>query len=334
MGDLERRLGSAAAYVGGAITAAGTLAAGVMLGQVVIARLTIPGAEAPPPRSSGLYGREYGDGAPLRLAVLGDSTAAGYGVHTRAETPGALLAGWIAEAAARPVRLTCPAVVGSLSAWLAGQVETVLEAGADLAIIFIGANDVTSSASATAAARHLAEAVRELRAAGTEVVVATCPDLGTVQPIQPPLRWLARRWSRQLAEAQTLAVLREGARTVSLGDLVSPAFGASPETMFGDDRFHPSAAGYRAAANAVLPTALQALGLAAPEATGRPLPLTDAAALAARRPGTAVQPAGAWAWIRRYTSRIRPQPAEAAAARPGGFAVPSLSGELASSTDG
>src|SRR6185369_6545621 len=204
----------------------------------------------------------------------------------------------------------------------------------DLAIIFIGANDVTSSASATAAARHLAEAVRELRAAGTEVVVATCPDLGTVQPIQPPLRWLARRWSRQLAEAQTLAVLREGARTVSLGDLVSPAFGASPETMFGDDRFHPSAAGYRAAANAVLPTALQALGLAAPEATGRPVPLTDAAALAARRPGTAVQPAGAWAWIRRYTSRIRPQPAEAAAARPGGFAVPSLSGELASSTDG
>jgi len=61
------------------------------------------------------------------------------------------------------------------------------------------------------------------------------------------------------------------------------------------------------------------------------VPLTDAAALAARRPGTAVQPAGAWAWIRRYTSRIRPQPAEAAAARPGGFAVPSLSGELASS---
>jgi len=92
MGDLERRLGSAAAYVGGAITAAGTLAAGIMVGQVVIARLTIPGAEAPPPRSSGLYGREYGDGAPLRLAVLGDSTAAGYGVHVDAETPGAHLA--------------------------------------------------------------------------------------------------------------------------------------------------------------------------------------------------------------------------------------------------
>ena len=331
MGDLERRVGSAAAYVGGAITAAGTVAAGILLGQVVMARLTIPGAEAPPPRSNGLYGREYGDGAPLRLAVLGDSTAAGYGVHTRAETPGALLAGWIAEAAARPVRLTCPAVVGSVSAWLAGQVETVLEAGADLAIIFIGANDVTGRAGAAAAARHLAEAVHDLRATGAEVVVATCPDLGTVQPIQPPLRWLARRWSRQLAEAQTLAVLREGGRTVSLGDLVSPAFGASPDTMFGDDRFHPSAEGYRAAANAVLPTALEALGLAAPGATGFPVPLHDAAALAAKRPGTAVQPVGAWALIRRYASRFRPQSAPATAAQNGGFAVPSLSGELASS---
>jgi lysophospholipase L1-like esterase len=245
-----------------------------------------------------------------------------------------LLAGWIAEAAARPVRLTCPAVVGSLSAWLAGQVETVLEAGTDLAIIFIGANDVTGRASAAAAARHLAEAVHDLRATGAEVVVATCPDLGTVQPIQPPLRWLARRWSRQLAEAQTLAVLREGGRTVSLGDLVSPAFGASPQTMFGDDRFHPSAAGYREAANAVLPTALAALGLAAADANGRPVPLTDAAALAAKRPGTSVQPDGRWAWIRRYASRIRPQPAPATAARQASFAVPSLSGELASPSDG
>jgi hypothetical protein len=60
--------------------------------------------------------------------------------------------------------------------------------------------------------------------------------------------------------------------------------------MFGDDRFHPSAEGYRAAANAVLPTALEALGLAAPGATGFPVPLHDAAALAANGPGTAVQP--------------------------------------------
>ncbi len=262
----ERRLAAVAAYAGGALTAAGALSIGVLLGQVLIARMTIPGAEAPPPRSSGLYGPGYADAAagvavPLRLAVLGDSTAAGYGVQTRAETPGALLATWIADAAKRPVRLTCPAVVGSVSAWLSAQVEIALEAGVDLAVVFIGANDVTTRASESAAVRHLFEAVHTLREAGAEVVVATCPDLGTIRPIQPPLRWLARRWSRQLAAAQTVAVIRAGGRAVALGDLLGPRFAAAPDNMFGADRYHPSAEGYREAAVAVLPSALEALGL-------------------------------------------------------------------------
>ena len=93
------------------------------------------------------------------------------------------------------------------------------------------------------------------------MVVGTCPDLGTIQPIQPPLRWLARRWSRQLAAAQTVATVEAGGRTVSLGDLLGPRFAAAPQRMFGDDRFHPSAEGYRAAAEVVLPSALAALGV-------------------------------------------------------------------------
>jgi lysophospholipase L1-like esterase len=339
----ERSIGALAAYAGGAITAATTLGIGVLIGQVLIARWTIPGAEAPPPRSTGRYGREYGDGPPLRVAVIGDSTAAGYGVHTRAETPGALLATWIAEAAACPVQLTCPAMVGSLSAWLPGQVETVLDAGCDLAIVFIGANDVTTQSSAAKAVSYLAEAVRTLRAAGTEVVVATCPDLGTIRPIQPPLRWLARRWSRQLAEAQTLAVVREGGRTVSLGDLLGPAFDAAPETMFGEDRFHPSSVGYRTAAEVVLPAALQALHLAdvdTPMTAERPLSVSDAAALAVQRPGTQVRPAEqlgprhgmAAAWVRRHAGWIRHRSGRSAAAGRTGLAVPSL-GELALPTE-
>ena len=96
------------------------------------------------------------------------------------------------------------------------------------------------------------------------MVVGTCPDLGTIRPIQPPLRWLARRWSRQLAAAQTVAVVRAGGRTVSLGDLLGPQFDAAPEQMFGADRFHPSAEGYRAAAA----RAAHGLGRARAEATG------------------------------------------------------------------
>ncbi len=271
----QRRAGTVAAYAGGALAAAGALAVGVFGGQVLIARWTIPGAQAPPPRCGGWYGREYGDATPLRLGVLGDSTAAGYGVHTRAETPGALLATAIAATAQRPVRLTCPAVVGSVSEWLPAQAETVLDAGVDLAIIFIGANDVATRANETRAVGYLAQAVRALRDAGADVVVATCPDLGTVRPIQPPLRWLARRWCKQLAAAQRIAVERAGGRTVSLGDLLGPSFDANPDTMFGPDRYHPSALGYRAAVDVVLPTAFAVLGLTTDDA---PVPGGSAAA--------------------------------------------------------
>jgi len=282
----QRRLGTLAAYVGGAVTAAGALAAGVLGGQVLFARRTIPGAQAPPPQCGGRYGRQYesaiasggAGGQPplLRLAVLGDSTAAGYGVHLRAQTPGAMLATAVADAWRGPVELRCPAAVGSPSAWLPAQAETVLEAGPiDLAVIFIGANDVTTGASEERAVGYLAEAVRALRDAGAEVVVATCPDLGTIRPILPPLRWVVRRWSRQLAHAQRVAVRREGAYAVSLGDLLGPAFDADPETMFGPDRYHPSAVGYRAAVDVVLPTVVEVLeriGTAAGRTAGGAVP--------------------------------------------------------------
>ena len=255
---MARRLGRVAAYLGGAVTAFGTLVAGVLAGQVLLARQTIPGAQAPPPTPGGRYGRDH-EGTLLRLAVLGDSTAAGYGVHTRAQTPGAMLAIAVADAARRPVQLTSTAAVGSPSAWLPAQAETAVETGADLAVVFIGANDVTSGASEDRAVAALAQAVRVLRAAGAEVIVATCPDLGTIRPILPPLRWLVRGWSRRLARAQRAAVEREGAHTVSLGDLLGPTFDANPSVMFGPDRYHPSIVGYRAAVDVVLPTVYAAL---------------------------------------------------------------------------
>jgi hypothetical protein len=76
-----------------------------------------------------------------------------------------------------------------------------------------------------------------------------------------PLRWVARRLSRQLAAAQTIAVVEEGARTVSLGDLLGPEFAERPHEMFSQDRFHPSPAGYARCAAALLPSVYAALGV-------------------------------------------------------------------------
>jgi lysophospholipase L1-like esterase len=306
-----------AAAVGvGAIATTTGLVAGVLVGQAQRARRVIPMAEGPPPRGDGVYGARL-PGKPITMVMLGDSAAAGYGVLRPRETPGALLATGISRRLRRPVRLHRFAVVGSMSAGLAPQVESALEVKPDLAIILIGGNDVTHRTPLTTAVRHLVNAVRDLRAAGAEVVVGTCPDLGTIQPIKPPLRWLARRWSRQLAAAQTVAVVEAKGWTVSLGDLLGPRFSAEPTRMFSWDHFHPSADGYAVAAAALLPTVLAALGSADDrravliEGEGvRSLP--QAAHEAARHAGTEVSgaqvagrdrgPAGRWAQLRRRSA--------------------------------
>jgi hypothetical protein len=80
---------------------------------------------------------------------------------------------------------------------------------------------------------------------------------------------------------------------VSLGDLLGPLFMTHLE-FFSEDRFHPSAAGYEAAATAVLPSCLDALGLrtrarsASPFTTRRVKPAKKAAAQAVAHPGTEV----------------------------------------------
>jgi lysophospholipase L1-like esterase len=255
-------------YGGAGVGVAGGLFAGVLLGQARLARHTIPRAEAPPPRSDGVYGMEY-PGEPLRMAVLGDSTAAGLGVDRPRDTPAALLACGLAERLHRPVLVRTVAVSGSMSAGLVPQLELALAWRPAVAVILVGANDVTHRVRVPVAVGYLARAVRELRAVGCEVVVGTCPDLGTIRPIQPPLRWLARRWSRQLAAAQTYAVVEAGGTTVSLADLVGPMFYASPALMFSADRFHPSADGYAAAAAAILPTLIAAAGAPAEQPAHR-----------------------------------------------------------------
>jgi lysophospholipase L1-like esterase len=284
----------------------------IIVAQADRARRVIPLAQAPPPRGDGLYGGRF-QGEPLTMVVLGDSSAAGYGVHRPRETPGALLAEGVSRRLRRPVRLYRYAVVGALSAGLPHQVEAALERRPHLALILIGGNDVTHRTPVPTAVNHLVDAVRRLRAAGTQVVVGTCPDLGAIQPIQPPLRWLARRWSRQLAAAQTVAVVESGGWTVSLGDLLGPRFAAEPTRMFGADRFHPSAEGYAVAAAAMLPTVFAALGAA--DETSRLTAgegvrsLPQAAQEAAKVAGTEVSatqvggrdrgPAGRWAQLRR-----------------------------------
>jgi lysophospholipase L1-like esterase len=288
-----RKLAAAALYGGGGLTVAGASLYGVLTAEAKLARKTIgPTREDPPPDATGWYGRGR-PGPAIKIALLGDSSAAGYGVERVEDTPGALVASAVAEHLDRRVYLREFCVVGAKSSDLASQVDRALLIEPEVAIILIGGNDVTHTVLPSQSVRHLSEGVRRLVAAGSKVVVGTCPDLGTVQPIAPPLKQVARAWSRRLAAAQTIAVIEEGGRTVSLGSILGPEFAAAPALLFGPDQFHPSADGYRALANVLVPSVLAGLG-AEPEEEAvleayrgeGVLPITRAAIQAVNEPGT------------------------------------------------
>ena len=288
-----RKLATAAAYGGGGLSLLGAGLYGVLAAEAKLARRTIGNpSEEPPPDATGWYGRGR-PGPAIKVALLGDSSAAGYGVERVEDTPGAALGSGLAKRANRRVYVREFAVVGAQSSDLGRQVEKAIPIEPDVAVILIGANDVTHTVRPSASVRRLTRAVVRLQQAGVSVLVGTCPDLGTIRPIAPPLRQVARLWSRKLATDQAIAVVEAGGRTVSLGSVLGPEFDAAPALLFGPDRFHPSANGYASLAAVLLPSMMAALGLipeeeATPEALRGEgvLPIAAAAAEASKTPGT------------------------------------------------
>ncbi len=216
---------------------------GFLIGQALLARKWIGTTDERPPWTDSIYGVDF-PGEPIRVLLMGDSTAVGYGVKTREQTPAALLAEGLSHLLDTPVNMRSEAVVGAASKDLMAQIAAAEDHSPDLAFILVGANDIRRQVRPKIAAERLASAVRELRRNGAEVVVGTVPDMGTIKPILPPLRNVVRYWSRRLARAQTEAGVSAGARVVTLGDLLGPLVLELGDGFFGEDRFHPSAEAY------------------------------------------------------------------------------------------
>ncbi|MGC5018459.1 SGNH/GDSL hydrolase family protein [Micromonospora sp. DT47] len=256
--EFALRLGKAAAVS----LVAGTIGgAAVLAGQAVAARNR---SYAQPELGLALratVGRA--DAPPLRLVLLGDSSALGVGVERFEETVGGQLAHLLAEGpTGRRVHLSSVGVSGSRSTDLATQVaRALLGEHPDVAVILIGANDATALRRPVEAAAYLGSAVRRMREARVEVVVGTCPDLGAVRAVSPPLRQVIGWSGRRVARAQTAAVLDAGGTVVDLGTETGPVFRADAGT-FCYDGFHPSADGYRVWAHALLPAVAAAAAVA------------------------------------------------------------------------
>ncbi|GLY96493.1 SGNH/GDSL hydrolase family protein [Actinoplanes sp. NBRC 103695] len=198
----------------------------------------------------------------LRLVLLGDSAAIGVGVEWLSETVGGQLARMLAEGTSetgeRHVLLSSVGVAGSRSTDLATQVaRALLGDKPDVAVVLIGTNDAAGLRVPEEAAEYLGAAVRRLREAGVEVVVGTCPDLGAVRSIAPPLRQIAGILGRRVAKAQIRAVTEAGGVVVELGRETGAVFRADAGTLCYDG-FHPSADGYRVWAHALYPAVEEA----------------------------------------------------------------------------
>lgn len=283
---------AAAAALGSGITLSGLYA--FLVGEAVLARRTIGPADSDPPSADGVYGEDL-PGRAIRCLVLGDSAAAGYGMERADATPPAMLGIGLSHVLDVQVEIRSLAVVGARTADLDAQIDRLEDFEPDVTVIMVGVNDVTHQVPPHVSARQLGAVVRRLVALDSEVVVGTCPDLGTIQPIKQPLRTIAQSLSRLLARKQTIATVQAGGRAVSLGSLLGVLFMEKRDVMFGVDSFHPSETGYANMVSVLVPAVAASMRERERARTtayaGQPrnvMPLDDAAAEAVQHAGTQV----------------------------------------------
>ena len=189
----------------------------------------------------------------LRFLVLGDSLAFGTGAAGPADTLGSRLTRLLRDAG-RATELSVVAVPGATSLDLTAQLDRA--ADADLALLVVGANDVTRQVPAERSAAAIGAAVRTLRDRGTAVLVVPTPDLSSVAWVPPAFRPVVAAVCDQLRARQTAAVQAAGGVVAPVGPELSARFAAEP-ALFSADRFHPSSAGYALVAEALAPHVLR-----------------------------------------------------------------------------
>jgi lysophospholipase L1-like esterase len=196
-------------------------------------------------------GTVLNDSMNIQLAILGDSIAYGVGAARPSDALGPRLAGDLVAAGLHAQTRTF-AIPGARSADLARQAEAAKLWQPDLAVIVIGANDLTHLVPPDRAAAQLGAVVRQLRAADVEVVVAPAPDLSVIPHVPPAMRPVVQAASTRLRQAQARETLAAGGRVADLDGSIVAAFAAHP-ALFSGDRFHPSTAGYAVIAEALAP---------------------------------------------------------------------------------
>lgn len=186
-------------------------------------------------------------GTPVRIGVLGESTAAGCGVDSHDDGFAGCLAREFAARTGRPVRWD---VIGQNSATarrIRYRLLPRLAGDFDVAVLLAGVNDVLGRRPPGQWGDDLAAIVDDLAGRADHVVVAGLPPFGAFPSLPTTLgRYLARRADALDEVSRRVCAQRPSATWIGSAGIepVGPDF-------FARDRFHPSAAGYRRWAQSV-----------------------------------------------------------------------------------
>jgi lysophospholipase L1-like esterase len=232
MRDLALRVLSAASFV---------LLAPILLLQARRVRRVTPRL---PPANPPHEGATAIGPNPLRLLVVGESTAVGVGVPAHDVGLAGQTANALAKASRRPV---CWRVVGRSGASARKLVTEFIEPapaiGTDIVIVVLGVNDTIGLSSVGHWTRALEALRRSVRRSSPDaaVILSGVPPLQHFPAFPAPLRQVLGLRAYVLDRA----AIRWAAGHRSVSHVPHPpAAPAGMPAMFCADRFHPSAAGY------------------------------------------------------------------------------------------
>lgn len=206
----------------------------ILLAQALMVRKQAQLLPEPPGARAGVSG----EGPPLRLLILGDSSAAGVGAPTQA----AALSGQLVAQLQGSFRVTwqLEARTGATTATTLSSLARLPEDRFDVAVTALGVNDVTRVVTrrqwiARQTAMH--ELLRQ-RFGVPRILATGMPPMGRFPLLPQPLRWVLGQQAERfdLALRELLAV-QSDAEHVSVDFPHDPRFAAS-------DGFHPSPDAY------------------------------------------------------------------------------------------
>lgn len=192
--------------------------------------------EPPGPRHGTAHAAQ--SGAPLRLLILGDSSAAGVGASHQSRALSGQLAARLARRHALSWRLE--ASTGATSASARARLAALAPAPFDVAIVVLGVNDVTGMVSPRrfVALRRAIHADLRTRFAVSRIIASGLPPMGQFPLLPQPLRAVLGSAATRLDSAlAALCAQQAGCTHLPLTLPFAPEFVAT-------DGFHPSETAY------------------------------------------------------------------------------------------